>query len=100
MIKVLPQDTVITHYFEYRLSAYSLMKLPDGRYLLRIAHVWNDGSEMRFAFQYADDVIRTGINPLHIVKLYNNKPSPKVMISDIDKFLLTYRGGNERVERA
>lgn len=71
-MKQLPKDTNITTYFEYKNHIFSRTLIPDGRVLLKIEHCWEDGELMGFGFSYSDGISRKGLNPLHIVKLYDN----------------------------
>lgn len=92
---ILPQDTAITHYFWYGRNimwrrAFGVMALPDGRFMLHINHFWGDGEQMTFDFEFADGIRRTGLNPLHIVRIYDRLVTNRTMRKDISKFLKNY----------
>lgn len=88
--RVLPKDTDITKYFLYKNFIFSRMTLPDNRVLVQIEHCWEDGEIMDFKFEYSDGIIREGINPLHIVKIYSKQPSCRILIRDLKKFCDRY----------
>lgn len=88
--RILPKNTNITTYFQYKNSIFSKMNLSDGRVLVKIVHCWDDGEPMNFGFQYSDGINRTGINPLHIVRLYDKQPSKRTLSRDLKNFYDKY----------
>ena len=99
--KVLPKDTEVSKYFEYKEKIFEKMELSDGRLLVQIVHTWGDGEIMKCGFQYKDGISRFGINPLHIVWIYGKQilPVDQRLIEDgIDIFLAEY--GKSRMECA
>ena len=84
---VLPKNTKVSEYFEFENNIFEEMKLPDGRIMIQIVHTWGDGEIMNYGFQYKDGVTRKGINPLHIVGIYKNKPHTT---KDLRDFLNDY----------
>ncbi len=93
---VLPKDTSISKYFLYKGKIFENMQLPDGRVLVQIVHTWGDGETMKYGFQYKDGINRTGINPLHIVAIFNHQVHPMLIEDKIDIFLAEYdKSGSE-----
>lgn len=90
MPKILPKDTIISKYFEYKDKIFERMMIPDGRMLVRIVHTWGDGDVMKYGFEYSDGISRTGINPLHIVKIFPYDVHISLVEDDIDVFLSSY----------
>lgn len=94
MKKVLPKNTVISTYFDYKGRTFEKMDLPDRRVLIQRAHHWEDGELMEFGFQYKDGISRKGINPLHIVGIYRSDTYENVLdlkhCPEIEKFLDNY----------
>jgi len=88
--RILPKDTNITKYFLYKNSIFSKMTLPDNRVLVQIAHCWEDGELMDFKFEYSDGIMRDGINPLQIVKLYVKQISNRTLRRDLKNFYDNY----------
>lgn len=88
--KILPENTDITTYFQYKNSIFSKMNIPDGRVLVEIVHCWDDGELMNFGFQYSDGINRNGINPLRIVRLYDKQPSKRTLNRDLKNFYDKY----------
>ena len=84
---VLPEDTVITKYFQFKDHIFSKLHLPDNRDLVQIEHTWGDGEIMKFGFEYSDGILRIGINPLHIVRIYDRPVSKKTLEKDLLKFI-------------
>jgi hypothetical protein len=114
----LPKDTAISTYFEYKGKVFEKMSLPDGRIFVRIYHTFfheeepvqqsfNDGAFPPkptqveppqylgdgIRFEYADGILRSGINPLHIVGIYRGTISESMIMYDVAKFLEKYYKG-------
>lgn len=95
VMKQLPKNTKITTFFEYHSSnvythgTFCLMNLPDGRILLTIVHCWDDGEIMGSGYDFGDGTQR-GLNPLHIVRIYDRQMSRRTMERDLDRFLKRY----------
>jgi hypothetical protein len=90
MEKKLPKDTVVSHYFRYRGETFERMWLPDERILYQIVHHWEDGKIMKYGFGYEDGIVRTGINPLHIVGVYEVELLDCSLHKELDKFMDIY----------
>ena len=93
--KILPKNTSITRYFRFKNDIFSSMELPDGRFLVQIVHTWGDGEVMDYGFEYSDRIPRRGINPLHIVRVYDKKMSNSTLRRDLNRFLEKYRKSNQ-----
>jgi len=87
--KKLPQNTEITTYFLFKNIIFSSKKLPDGRRLAQIEHTWGDGELMEFGYDFGEGAM-SGINPLHIVAIYDHKVSSSTIRRHLNKFLKTY----------
>lgn len=74
--KVLPKDTDKTVFFMCDDRIFSLTKLPDERQMLCIVHTWGDGEIMDFGYDHGEG-LKTGLNPLHIVRIYGEFESYK-----------------------
>jgi len=88
--KVMPKDTNITKYFVFDGKIFSDMSLPDGRHMVMIQHVWDDGDIMKSGFEYSDGIARTGFNPLQIVGFYDYPVPPATLADDLHEFLKIY----------
>lgn len=73
---VLPKDTSITKYFRFRGIVFSSTILPDDRYLLQISS--NEEYNVK------------RINPLTIVKIYDNEISHNTLRKHLNIFLDKY----------
>ena len=95
VMKQLPKNTKLTTFFEYHSSnvyahgTFCLMNLPDGRILLTIVHCWDDGEIMEAGYDFGEGTQR-GLNPLHIVRIYDKQMSRRTMERDLDRFLKRY----------
>ena len=96
VMKQLPKNTELTTFFEYHSSnvnvdarTFCLTNLPDGRILLTIVHCWDDGEIMDYGYDFGEG-IQSGINPLHIVRIYDKQMSKRTMERDLDRFLKRY----------
>ena len=90
--KILPKNTEISKYFCYEDKIFEKLTLPDERVLVSIVHTWGNGEIMGadWGFQYKDGILRRGLNPLHIVKIYYTNPTDEEFNSDIKMFLKMY----------
>lgn len=95
VMKKLPKNTELTTYFEYHSTnarsygIFCLTNIPDGRTLLTIVHCWDDGEIMDYGYDFGEGIQR-GINPLHIVRIYDKQMSRQTMQRDLDRFLKRY----------
>lgn len=96
VMKQLPKNTKITTFFEYHSSnvkvyarTFGLTNLPDGRILLTIVHCWDDGEIMDYSYDFGEG-FQSGLNPLHIVRIYDKQMSKRTIERDLDRFLKRY----------
>jgi hypothetical protein len=85
--RVLPKNTDITTYFQYGSHVFSMTVLPDKRIMLCIEYVWDDGELMNFGFQYSDGISRKGLNPLHIIRIFNHEVEKPVILRHIRMYM-------------